>query len=288
MLSQTIIHDFNIEWSSNKDRHCHECKNCDEIRDVAAHRPDRTEATEEDPVKCLDCGYIITPALLHTTHITTLVDGEEATCMKEGRKPYYKCSGCELKFEDSEATKPITDESKLVIQKAHKFGPWIDEIPATEEAEGVKGHKDCAFCHKHFDEKGQELSTLAIAKLVKVDVEVVGGIGGGKLIVGETVTITANEPKAGKVFKCWKDANGNVVSTKRSYTFMVTGETTLTAVYEDAPKKKGLSGGAIAGIIVGSVVVVGISGFAIFWFAIKKKTFVDLADASKKIFTKKK
>ena len=50
LLSQTIIHDFNIEWSSNKDRHCHECKNCDEIRDVAAHRPDRTEATEEDPV----------------------------------------------------------------------------------------------------------------------------------------------------------------------------------------------------------------------------------------------
>ena len=288
LLSQTIIHDFNIEWSSNKDRHYHECKNCDEIRDLAAHRPDRTEATEEDPVKCLDCGYIITPALLHTTHITTLVDGEEATCMKEGRKPYYKCSGCELKFEDSEATKPITDESKLVIQKAHKFGPWIEEIPATEEAEGVKGHKDCAFCHKHFDEKGQELSTLAIAKLVKVDVEVVGGIGGGKLIVGETVTITANEPKAGKVFKCWKDANGNVVSTKRSYTFKVTGETTLTAVYEDAPKKKGLSGGAIAGIIVGSVVVVGIGGFAIFWFAIKKKTFVELADASKKIFTKKK
>lgn len=90
------------------------------------------------------------------------------------------------------------------------------------------------------------------------------------------------------MFKCWKDANGNVVSSERSYTFMVTGETTLTAVYEDAPKKKGLSGGAIAGIIVGSVVVVGISGFAIFWFAIKKKTFVDLADASKKIFTKKK
>ena len=75
---------------------------------------------------------------------------------------------------------------------------------------------------------------------------------------------------------------------KEKLYIMVTGETTLTAVYEDAPKKKGLSGGAIAGIIVGSVVVVGISGFAIFWFAIKKKTFVDLADASKKIFTKKK
>lgn len=90
------------------------------------------------------------------------------------------------------------------------------------------------------------------------------------------------------MFKCWKDANGKVVSTEKSYTFTVTGETTLTAVYEDAPKKKGLSGGAIAGIIVGSVAVVGIGGFAIFWFAIKKKTFGDIIDASKKIFTKKK
>jgi len=40
--------------------------------------------------------------------------------------------------------------------------------------------------------------------------------------------------------------------------------------------KDGLSGGAIAGIVVGSVVVVGVGGFAIFWFVIKKKSFADL------------
>ena len=287
-LAQTVIHDFKTEWSADKEAHFHECKNCDITKDKAAHRPDRTEATEDDPVKCLDCGYVIEPALAHTTHHTALVPGEDATCIKEGKKPYYKCDGCEVKFEDEAATKPIADESTLVIPKAHGFGAWVDEIPATEETEGVKGHKDCTFCGKHFDENGAEIADLTIAKLVKAEVTVVGGTGGGRLTVGEMVTITANDPAEGKVFKCWKDANGNVVSTKRSYTFMVTGETTLTAVYEDAPKKKGLSGGAIAGIIVGSVVVVGIGGFAIFWFAIKKKTFVELADASKKIFTKKK
>lgn len=287
-LAQTVIHDFKTEWSADKEAHFHECKNCDITKDKAAHRPDRTEATEDDPVKCLDCGYVIEPALAHTTHHTALVPGEDATCIKEGKKPYYKCDGCEVKFEDEAATKPIADESTLVIPKAHGFGAWVDEIPATEETEGVKGHKDCTFCGKHFDENGAEIADLTIAKLVKAEVTVVGGTGGGRLTVGEMVTITANDPAEGKVFKCWKDANGNVVSTKRSYTFMVTGETTLTTVYEDAPKKKGLSGGAIAGIIVGSVVVVGISGFAIFWFAIKKKTFVELADASKKIFTKKK
>lgn len=52
-------------------------------------------------------------------------------------------------------------------------------------------------------------------------------------------------------------------------------------------KPKGLSGGAIAGIVVGSVAVAGIGGFAIFWFAIKKKSFADLIAAIKGIFKKK-
>ena len=300
-LAETIIHDFKGEWSSNKDKHYHECKNCDVIKGEAAHRPDRTEATEDDPVKCLDCGYVIEPALAHTTHHTTLVPGEDATCMKEGKKPYYKCDGCEVKFEDESATKPITDESVLVIAKAHKFGAWVAEVPATEETEGVKGHKDCEFCKKHFDENGVELTDLATDKLVKTEITVIGGSGGGRLTVGESVTVTA-EDKEGKVFKGWKDASGNIVSTDKNYTFTVTGETTLTAVYEDVPsgggvtgggeitptpaKKDGLSGGAIAGIVIGSVAVAGLGGFAIFWFAVKKKSFADLIAAIKGIFKK--
>ena len=71
-----------------------------------------------------------------------------------------------------------------------------------------------------------------------------------------------------------------------------------TAVYEDKSsgggeitppaKKNGLSGGQIAGIVIGSVGVAGIGGFAIFWFAVKKKTFADLIAAIKALFTKKK
>ncbi len=282
-LEQTIIHDFKTEWSSNKDKHYHECKNCTVIKDEATHRPDKTAATEDEPVKCLDCGYIIAPALAHTTHHTTLVPGEDATCMKEGKKPYYACSGCEVKFEDKEATKPITDESTLVIAKAHKFGAWIAEVPATEETEGVKGHKDCDFCGKHFDENGTEIADLTIAKLVKVEVTVVGGTGGGRLTVGESATVTA-EDKEGKVFAGWKDESGEIVSTDKSYTFTVAEGRTLTAVYEDAPVvKEGLSGGAIAGIVIGTLLFAGIGGFAIFWFAVKKKNFNDLGEAFKRM-----
>jgi hypothetical protein len=46
--------------------------------------------------------------------------------------------------------------------------------------------------------------------------------------------------------------------------------------------KQGISGGAIAGIVIGSVVVLGGGGFALFWFVIKKKTFADLIGIFKK------
>lgn len=119
-----------------------------------------------------------------------------------------------------------------------------------------------------------------------VEIKVEGGTGAGTYTQGESVTVTANEPAEGKVFKGWQDASGKIVSTEKSYTFKVTGATTLTAVYEDAPAaKKGLSGGAIAGIVIGSVLLAGIGGFAIFWFAVKKKTFADLGVALKKGFT---
>ena len=115
-----------------------------------------------------------------------------------------------------------------------------------------------------------------------VEIKVEGGTGAGTYKEGDSVTITANDPAEGKVFKGWQDASGKIVSTEKSYTFTVNGETTLTAVYEDKSsgggeitppaKKDGLSGGAIAGIVIGSVLLAGIGGFAIFWFAVKKKT----------------
>ena len=55
---------------------------------------------------------------------------------------------------------------------------------------------------------------------------------------------------------------------------------------EPTDEPQGLSGGAIAAIVIGSVVTAGIGGFAIFWFAVKKKTFADLATAIKGIWSK--
>ena len=127
-----------------------------------------------------------------------------------------------------------------------------------------------------------------------VEIKVDGGTGAGTYTQGDEVTVTAEE-KDGKVFTGWQDESGKIVSTNKSYTLTVLKEKTLTAVYDDMPsgggeitppaKNDGLSGGQIAGIVIGSVAVAGIGGFAIFWFAVKKKTFADLGVVLKKGFT---
>ncbi len=180
----------------------------------------------------------------------------------------------------------------------HTYGDLIPEVPATTEDFGVKEHKDCSVCGRHFDKDGNEITDLRIAKIGTHNVVINGE--SNFYAHGESVTVTA-EDKEGKEFVGWKDASENIVSTKKEYTFEVKDEMVLTAVYQDkapgggtidgeiapAPDKKGLSGGQIAGIVIGSVAGVGIVGFAIFWFVVKKKSFAELISAIKALFNKK-
>ena len=221
-----------------------------------------------------------------------LVAEVPATCKDTGVKEHRDCRLCG-KSCDPITRKEIADLT-IPTTNNHTYGELIPEVPATTTEFGVKEHKDCTVCGKHFDKDGGEITELRIAKIGTHNVIVNGESKFYK--EGESVTVTA-EDKEGKEFKGWKDESGKIVSTDKSYKFTVSGETTLTAVYEDKPsgggeitppaKKDGLSGGAIAGIVIGSVAVAGIGGFAIFWFAVKKKTFADLIAAIKALFTKK-
>ena len=103
------------------------------------------------------------------------------------------------------------------------------------------------------------------------------------------VTAVANQAPSGKKFKGWSiDGGQTIVSEDETYSFSATENVTLTAVYEDIvpgngqPEKTGLSGGAIAGIAVGSVAIVGLGVFLLFWFVIKKKKFADIIALFKK------
>ena len=222
-----------------------------------------------------------------------LVAEVPATCKDTGVKAHRDCNLCGKNC-DPITRKEIADLT-IPTTNNHTYGKLIPEVPATTTEFGVKEHKDCSVCGKHFDKDGNEITDLRIAKIGTHKVIVNGE---SKFYVhGESVTVTA-EDKEGKVFKGWQDASGKIVSTDKSYTFTVNGETTLTAVYEDKSsgggeitppaKKDGLSGGQIAGIVIGSVAVAGIGGFAFVWFAVKKKSFADLIAAIKALFTKKK
>lgn len=180
----------------------------------------------------------------------------------------------------------------------HTYGDLIPEVPATTEDFGVKEHKDCKVCGRHFDKDGNEITDLRIAKIGTHNVVINGE--SNFYAHGESVTVTA-EDKEGKEFVGWQDESGKIVSTQKEYTFVVKDGMVLTAVYQDkapgggtidgeiapAPDKKGLSGGQIAGIVIGSLAGVGIVGFAIFWFVVKKKSFAELISAIKALFNKK-
>ena len=225
-----------------------------------------------------------------------LVAEVPATCKDTGVKAHRDCRLCG-KHCDPITRKEIADLT-IPTTNNHTYGELIPEVPATTEDFGVKEHKDCKVCGRHFDKDGNEITELKIAKIGTHNVIVNGE---SKFYAhGESVTVTA-EDKEGKEFKGWQDASGKIVSTKKEYTFEVKDEMVLTAVYQDkapgggtidgeiapAPDKNGLSGGQIAGIVIGSVAGVGIIGFAIFWFVVKKKTFAELISAIKALFNKK-
>ena len=309
-------HTADSEWHNSADGkyHYHKCTHsgCSEILDKANHSGGM--ATCENKAVCSVCGVAYGEKLGHDygevkytwtdntckaervcKHDSAHIESETvtatgttitaATCKEKG-KMKYTATFVNVAF--------TMQEKEVDIDFAeHDFDTLIPEVPATTTEFGVKEHKDCKVCGKHFDKDGNEITELRIAKIGTHNVIVNGE---SKFYAhGESVTVTANEPAEGKEFVGWQDASGKIVSTEKSYTFTVNGETTLTAVYEDKSsgggeitppaKKDGLSGGAIAGIVIGSVAVAGIGGFAIYWFAISKKTFADLGVALKKGFT---
>ena len=176
-------HDWATTWSSDETNHWHTCSRCSEIKDTAAHTPDREAATETEPVKCSVCEYVIAPALGHTHNWATAWSSDKDN-------HWHACSGCSEK-NDSAAHTPDRDAAtetepvkcsvcKYVITPAlghthnwatawssdkdnhwhacggcsekndsatHTPGDWITDQAATIEAEGTK-HKECTVCKR--------------------------------------------------------------------------------------------------------------------------------------------
>ena len=129
-------------WTYLTDQgHAHGCQSpgCDYHGTLYPHIPG-PPATVSSPQLCTECGYIMQASQNHT-HSLTKVEEVAATCIKEGVKAHYTCSGCSDVFADSQGTQKITDRETLSIGAlGHETGDdW-----AVDEAYHWRTCKTCA------------------------------------------------------------------------------------------------------------------------------------------------
>lgn len=137
-------HNYETVWSSNETGHWHSCSLCDSKSDEATHTPDRTAATETEPIKCTVCDYIIAPTIEHT-HKLTIVEANPPTCTDNGSIAYYMCSVCSKMFKYADGSVELTAEDIVDKAKGHNYEWVVDEQP-TETEKGFK-HEECTVCH---------------------------------------------------------------------------------------------------------------------------------------------
>ena len=81
------------------------------------HTGDRAVATENEPVKCIYCGYVIAPALGHScaNHLS-YVEAKAATTATEGNIAYWYCAVCDKYFSDENASNEIKKEDTIIAK----------------------------------------------------------------------------------------------------------------------------------------------------------------------------
>lgn len=130
-------HEWATDWTTDNNQHWHKCNRtgCVETKDAANHIPDRDAATEGAPIKCTECGKVLTPAIghVHTSHLTS-VAAKAPTCTAPGNAAYWKCS-CDKLFSDGTATTETTLAAVTKAALGHDHnGPWV----TTDEKEHWK------------------------------------------------------------------------------------------------------------------------------------------------------
>ena len=294
---RSVMHDFDGAWHKDASGHWHVCATdgCGAI-DVKGEHVSAGAATETNPERCSICGWEISPALGHQ-------HSAESEWQKNDTYHWHACSGCNEHIDEAEhiysndcdttcdcgyvrtVIHNFTGEwqkndthhwhacsgcEEEIDKSAHNYGEWTITTSATQNEAGEK-ERVCADCgHKQ--------------------TETIPAVGGGTTpphthSYGSIWVIDANEH--------WNEcACGNKANRAAHVDFDSNGKcdtcdyqmNTATPKPDSDPKppvdgsegsKDRLGTGAIVGIIVGSVLVVSVGGFALFWFVIKKKTLAE-------------
>ena len=129
LTGATPAHDFSNQYGyKGEDGHANTCEcGLKDAANIAQHTPDRAEATENDPILCEDCGYMIAPELGHTHNHGTEWKSDkknhwnECACGDKANTAKHKdadkdgfCDTCQ--YEVGIATNPETgDNSSIVV-----------------------------------------------------------------------------------------------------------------------------------------------------------------------------
>ena len=88
-------------------------------------------------------------------HNIVKVPAKAATCEEDGNIEYYKCTDCDMFFEDAEGKTEIVDHTSVIIRASHNL-EHIAAKDATCEENGNIEYYRCTVCDKYFrDAEGQ-------------------------------------------------------------------------------------------------------------------------------------
>ena len=189
---------------------------------------------------------------------------------------HYECSVCHKLF-DAEKVEKTAQQLAIEINDSHDFGAWASNGDGTHSrvCSRNNAHKEthdcmggtatctakavCSTCNTAYGDPAAHLDTDSNGKCDGCD----------RPMEAESET-TDNTDESTETTDDTDETTNDTDET--------TGETDVTE-----GEQKGLSGGAIAGIVVGSVAVAGIGGFSLWWFVISKKSLVQLGEGCKAV-----
>lgn len=208
----------------------------------------------------------------------TLVPKVEPNCTTAGKSAYYHCE-CGKNYEDAQGNSVISNLETWGILNA--LGHEAQDVWSTD---GEYHWHKCTRCEEQLDKAAHSGGTATCTE--KAVCEVCNTPYGNTVAHSHGTAWKTDANNHWKECTCGDkanvaphaDANNDGKCDVCDYA-MGTPE---NPGGEMEPEKTGLSGGAIAGIVIGSVAVAGLGGFSLFWFVIKKKKFADLIALFKK------
>ncbi len=298
-LHITSAHEWSTKYSANDRYHWYVCSGCDSVKDKEAHTfgelvPEVAASCMEEGMKayyqCTVCETLFDESKKLTTELDlTIAIDENAHAWNEGEiTTPATCSEIGTKtFTCTHNAQHTKTEDVAIDENAHAWNEGVITTPATCSAVGTETFT-CTHNAQHT--KTEDVAIDEDAHTFGEWTQTTAPTCGAK---GVETRVCANNAahKENRDIAALGHSLSEMQSDDESHWNKCSRceETDVKALHEYSDgicvcgkENGGLSGGAIAGIVIGSTLIAAIGGFSLFWFVIKKKSFADLVSVFKK------